>query len=266
MSTPTSDDQARRAIELHIAIDAPAAAVWEALTDPAQLANWFPPISSGSSAVGEKLLISWGPSMEWTTTVVAAEPNRHLRWVDDPSQPMAVDWSIEGRAGKTVVRLVHSGWSADASWDEQFDATNMGWRFFLFNLRHYLERHRGIHRTMVSERRPTTMPRVELWGRLMGPPGFAVNATARLRDGVGVRLQLGDDPQHLDIVHCTEPTHLWGTLPGLSDAVLFVEMEPGNPGYHCGVWLSVYGLADDRVTALREALKTLADTVFTAPD
>jgi uncharacterized protein YndB with AHSA1/START domain len=264
MTTPISETQTRRSIDLKVSIDAPTAAVWDALTDPAQLANWFPPISSGSSAVGGKLLISWGPSMEWTTTVVAAEPNRHVRWVDDPSQPLAVDWTIDGRGGKTVVRLVHSGWSAESTWDDQFDATNAGWSYFLFNLRHYLERHRGVRRAMVSERRPTTMSHAALWERLTGPEGFAVSAVghAKVRAGDRARIQLGRDPQRLDIAHCVAPKHLWGTLPGLSDAVLFIEMEPGNPGYHCGVWISTYGLSEERVKELREATAEIVEHIF----
>jgi uncharacterized protein YndB with AHSA1/START domain len=263
MSTPISEEQTRRTIDLQVAIDAPAAAAYEALTDPEQLANWFPPIASGSSAVGGTLLISWGPSMQWHTTVVAAEPNRRVRWVDDPSRPLAVDWSIEGRGGKTVVRLVHSGWSAESSWDDQFDATNAGWRYYLFNLRHYLERHRGERRVMVSERRAVTLPHAALWKRLVGPEGFAIGApSAKLGDGDRVRIQLGRDGQRLDIVHCAPPKLLWGTLPGLSDAVLFIEMEPGSPGYHCGIWISTYGLSLDRVTHLREAVTEIVNHVF----
>jgi uncharacterized protein YndB with AHSA1/START domain len=261
-----TDTGPRRAIELDVTVDAPAAAVYAALTDPAQLASWFPPVASGSSAVGGKLLISWGPALEWTTTVVTAEPNRHIRWVDDPSSPLAVDWWIEARGGKTLVRLVHSGWSADAGWDEQYDATSAGWQYFLFNLRHYLERHRGTRRVLVSARRPTTLPRAEVWDRLLGAAGFALNARDRsdVREDGRVLLQLGNDPQRFDIAHSVEPTHLWGTLPGLSDALLFVEMEPGNPGYNCGIWLSTYGLNAERTAVLQQALSAMAERVIPA--
>jgi uncharacterized protein YndB with AHSA1/START domain len=263
MTTPILDEQARRSIELNVSVDVPASAVWAALTDPKELSNWFAPTVSGSSEVGKTLCISWGSPIEWTTTVATADPNRHVRWVDDPSQPLAVDWSIEGRGGKTLLRLVHSGWSTEASWDEQYDATIAGWRYFLFNLRHYLQRHRGTRRTMISTRLPSTIPRAALWDRLMGPDGFALGVRdhAALREGDHVRLQLGADPQRLEIVHYAAPTHLWGTLPGLSDALLMIEMEPGVTEYHCGIWLSTYGLNGERLQSLRDAMATLTDRV-----
>jgi uncharacterized protein YndB with AHSA1/START domain len=54
------------------------------------------------------------------------------------------------------------------------------------------------------------------------------------------------------------PTHLAAVLPGLDDALLFIELESGAEAYHCGTYLSTYGLAAARVgeldTAFREFL------------
>jgi uncharacterized protein YndB with AHSA1/START domain len=256
--------QPTRSIQLEVTVGATADAVWSALTDPAELARWFPPMAKGSSGVGEKLLISWGPGMEWWTTVTVAEPGHHVQWVDDPAQPLVVDWRITGAGGTTSVRLVHAGWSASSDWDEQYDATKAGWTYFLFNLRHYLERHRGTPRRMVCARRPTRMSRTAAWERLMGPEGFAMADAdrARLRSGARAALHLGDEALPLEVAHCASPTHLWGRLPALNNGLLFVEMECGHDEYHCGLWLSAYGLAAERTATLDSALSALADRVF----
>src|SRR6185503_1839694 len=117
--TDQSGEKSSRDIELEIVVDAAPSVVWKALTTPEEIARWFPPISGGSaSTVGDKLLISWGEGFEWWTTVAAVEPERHVRLTDDleayakwvsgesDNPALAIDWFIESRGGKTVVRLV----------------------------------------------------------------------------------------------------------------------------------------------------------------
>jgi hypothetical protein len=54
-------------------------------------------------------------------------------------------------------------------------------------------------------------------------------------------------------------------LPELGRALLFVEMEGGPEPWHCGIWLSTYGLPAARVTALQESLARLADRTLGRP-
>jgi uncharacterized protein YndB with AHSA1/START domain len=274
MAPATSDQQPTRAMAFEIELPVPPDVVWNALTNPTELSRWFPPVVTGTAGVGHAFTFSWGPGMEWTSTAIVWEPGRHLRWVDDPAAyeaaersggvlPLAVDWSIKGRGGQTIVRLVHSGWGASSEWDDQYDATEAGWRFFLFNLRHYLTRHRGTPRTMISARRPATIARPALWDRLLGPEGLATRDARidTLEAGQRVALNLGSATQPLDVVECTAPRSLWGTLPGLSDALLFIEMEPGER-YHCGIWLSTYGVSPSVNLEIGRAVTALADRVL----
>src|SRR5581483_3380801 len=85
------------------------------------------------------------------------------------------------RKGKTVVRLVNSGFSMDAEWDDQYSATEAGWKYFLFNLKHYLERHAGTPRVQLSERRKSEQPRSEMWSRITSELLPSANS-ARLGD------------------------------------------------------------------------------------
>ena len=51
----------------------------------------------------------------------------------------ATEWLVEARDGGTcVVRLINSGFGSGAEWDAEYDATQSGWRLFLYNLRLYL--------------------------------------------------------------------------------------------------------------------------------
>lgn len=253
-----------RSITVEIEIDAPRDMVWRALTRPEEVARWFPPISGGSGdQVGGKLLISWGESLEWWTTVVAIEKEKHLRWVDDPAAyaaaekgetdkpAMAIDWYLETRDGKTVVRLVNSGFDASSDWDEQFDATEAGWKYFLFNLRHYLQRHPGTPRESVWERRKSPVSRDDLWNRLVA--GLSITPDT---------LALNGDTMPIVVEHQTRGRSLWIRIPALDDALLFVELESGRDDFHCGLWFSTYGVSSGKVAALRDGLRAAADRIF----
>jgi hypothetical protein len=199
-----------------------------------------------------------------------------VQWIDDPDAyaksisgesdkpAVALDWLIETRGGKTVVRLVHSGFGTSSDWDDNYNAMTAGWRYFLFNLRHYLEKHRGTPRVMVSERRASPVSREELWNRLTGPGGFAIShgpadtpATGETRSAT-----LAGQKAFAHVEHATWPSHLWLRFPELGDAILFVEAESGGESFQCGVWLSTYGLPDSRIGELRDGLRSIADRAF----
>src|SRR4029453_18294827 len=89
---------------------------------------------------------------------------------------LAVDYYLEVQGGRVRVRLVHSGFD-DSSWDDYIDGLDAGLTYFLFNLKHALERHRGVDRRQLSARfRATardgeTHPVFGANGFRGGPPG-----------------------------------------------------------------------------------------------
>jgi uncharacterized protein YndB with AHSA1/START domain len=236
-----------RDITLEVEVAVTPAEAWKALTDPAQIERWFPLKASGKAGPGESVTFSWGPGMEWTTRVKEWNPPAHVRWEDppDPSRPgvvSAIDFHVETRGGRTVVRLVHSGFDASADWDDQYTSTENGWRYFLMNLRHYLERHANTPRTMVWDRRKMTKPPAEVWNAIFEQPilGGVVDAA-------------------LDEV--SRERHAWGRIPSLNDALVFVELEGGPSAKegHIGVWISTYGVPAARTSALQNALTAALD-------
>ncbi|NKB88538.1 MAG: hypothetical protein GKS06_09985 [Acidobacteria bacterium] len=104
-----------RFVEKRIEFDAPIERVWDAITDPAQIAKWFPDeVEIDEMAAPERLV--------W-------------RWAKDPGTPLeettqtTVQWNLEPRdGGGTVLRLRESGFVSDddqlgndGGWDKELD-------------------------------------------------------------------------------------------------------------------------------------------------
>ena len=68
-----------RSIEASVEIDAPAPAVWRAITDGDAVANWFAPVASAEPGAGGHLTVSWGGDSEWTSRITVWKPDVHLR-------------------------------------------------------------------------------------------------------------------------------------------------------------------------------------------
>ncbi len=243
----TSEEQ--RILDVSIEVDAPASAVWRALTEADELTRWFPPMARVVPGVGGSIFLSWGEGVEGTATIEIWEPNRKLRVVEGP---MAIDYLIEARGEATVLRIVHSGFGADASFDDQYDATLGGWSYFLYNLKHYLERHRGQPRHMISVRLPLTGTREEAWPDLIGEGGLQLSMPGT-EPGSPYRMRLGNRTYSGSIIAVRPARSFAGTVSELNDGLLFVELESGGERWHCGLWLSVYGAQPD-VDVLRQGL------------
>jgi uncharacterized protein YndB with AHSA1/START domain len=147
-----------RSHETRIEIDAPVAAVWEAITEAAEIQKWFAPHMEVTPGVGGKMTASWGPGMEGTQLIEVWEPNRHLRLVEERAHThgctgeekahtapakLIVDYSLETENGRTVLRLVHAGFGMGAEWDGEYDRTRQGWPGFFRVLKYTLERQPG---------------------------------------------------------------------------------------------------------------------------
>lgn len=233
-----------RTLELHVDIDAPIEEAWKALTEGPGLANWFAPIGEVSGpGGGATVKTGWSEEMMITSKVEAWEPMRHVRWLDEsgwmgPGTALAADWHLSTEKGKTRVRLVQSAFGPSEGWDDLFEGIEVGWTYFLYNLRVYLERHRGRTRRMISERLPSPATRAAFWRHLTGG-GLA--GVPPLRRGGAVELDLAEGGTHKAVVEVLVPQRGLGLrIPGLGDALLFVEFEGKSDEFHVGYWLSVY--------------------------
>src|SRR6185436_10277114 len=128
-----------RNIELSVELDASPEAVFRAVTDGTELAKWLAPearVTPPSEGKKGSIWVSWGEGMGVEKPIeIWDAPRRMLHASGENAEtkaPLWVDFSIEAQAGgSTTLRLVHSGFSVGADWDDEFEAYERGWRLML---------------------------------------------------------------------------------------------------------------------------------------
>lgn len=233
-----------RTFETTLEIAAPVGAVWKALTDAKELVRWFPLEAEVEPRVDGRYWISWRNEWQGEHRIRIFEPERHLRttWStgvkESPPTELTVDYHLEGRGGRTVLRLVHSGFGRGAAWDEEFDGVSTGWTFELRSLRHYLERHPGRDRGAVFVVGPKSgLGGPQVWERVLRD-GLGAEPPAALAEGARYSLPVGDGETFTGtVLDCQPPRQLAGTVDGLDDGLFRVEVYAGRPH----LWLAVWG-------------------------
>lgn len=248
----TAEPRPGRTAEGRVDLDAPADRVWRALTEARELERWFPLEARVEPGVGGSLWMSWRNEYEWASEIRAWEPGRHLRisWggPEEAGEPAQVtDYFLEGAGGRTVLRVVTSGFPEDASWDDWVEATRKGWIFELESLRHYLERHAGRDRRVIYLRRRVEIGPDAAWSRLFGP------------DGLGDR-PLGGEPFDHD-----PPLQYASVASDPAGALFRASLEPchGIPGTRdVTLWLQAWGADDERMAGLETEWSSLLERLF----
>jgi len=260
-----SDDRkpTDRAIELTIDIDATLDEVWKALTTGEGIARWFAPHAAVTPGEGGSVSVGWDPNEMWDTPITVWEPLRRMQTASEmPSKEgrmvrLAIDYYLEAHGGRVRVRLVHSGFDDSASWDGYIDGLDAGWTYFLFNLKHALERHRGVARQQLSARFRTTARDGEEHP-VFGAKGLRVRPpVGGLRPGDACHLSLGGVEVDATVVVRHNARTIAFIVPAWSDALLFVEREGMKETHQIGVWLSLYGVPETTAAPLRQGLADL---------
>lgn len=102
-------------IDFRIATTAEPADAWQAVTDPARVAEWFTDATT-LGPVGSPYRLDFGDGSIVGGIVLAVDPGRSFahswRWEgSDASETTTVTWSVEPRpGGGSEIRLVHDGW------------------------------------------------------------------------------------------------------------------------------------------------------------
>ena len=179
----------RPSLDLTIDIDATLDEVWHALTTGEGIARWFAPYAAVTPGEGGSVSVGWDPKEMWDTADTVWEPLRHMQTASEmPSKDgrivrLAVDYFLEAHGGRVRVRLVHSGFDDSGSWDGYIDGLDAGWTFFLFNLKHALERHRGVDRQQtlctLSHDRARRRDSSSLWREWPAPAAPGRRTAAR---------------------------------------------------------------------------------------
>ncbi|HET9581499.1 MAG TPA: SRPBCC domain-containing protein [Gemmatimonadota bacterium] len=175
--TETSTDPTTRAVEASIEIDAEPEVVWNALTDARELERWFPLEARVEPGEGGSVFMSWKNEYAGESRITVWEPGRHLQitWgfsEDEKAITQYTDYHLEGAKGRTVLRVVTSGFPDDPAWDAWYEGTRQGWAYELVSLKRYLERHAGQDREVVYLRHRVRLGDRKAWDRLFGPGGL----------------------------------------------------------------------------------------------
>lgn len=272
-----------RAYETTIEIDAPPDVVWRALTDPTELTRWFPLQASVAPGVDGSVLYSWGGAWEWKNRIRFWEPGRRLQLVNaqsaaydaegkplpsaGPPVEVALDYQLEARGGRTVLRLVHSGFGTGAEWDDEVEGISNGWPFELRSLKHYLERHRARRRSVAWARVNAPTSVAEAWTRLIGREGLALEGVvaARREGGPYAVPSANGDSFEGAVLIVAPPRAFAGTLAPLNDGLFraSVERAAGQTSVH--LWASGWSVEPGAVQALERRMASLLERLFGAP-
>jgi hypothetical protein len=203
--------------------------------------------------------------------IAACEPPRRLRYAfgEDPAtgRPLWVDWEVRPPAregGATTLRMVHSGFARDAG--DELESTRRGWRVFLLNLRHYLERHAG----RSCRQRPfvirTPAARVEVWRHVVALDRHGKLA-AHEEKGARYHVAIGPHRSLSGTVEIFAPARdLALTIAELDEALLRISLEDAARGTMLYGVVLAFGdaapeaepLAAEIESALRAALRAHA--------
>ena len=242
-------------VEKQIEIAVPIEAVWKALTNGVELSRWFPLEAHVEPGVGGKISVSWGPESEGTAPIDAWEPNRRLQWTQSVAgQPIVIEFTLESRGGKTVVRIIQSSFATGADWeDEYFGSTDYGWGFMLVNLRHYLERHTGVPRMVAWPRFNVPMTRKTVYERLAAPVDIFVDGAQTLRAGepYSLRTAFGEIWSGR-VQFMAAPRGFCVSVESLNDALAWLTIEGSGSEHDAQMWFSTYGLPRVRVDEIEK--------------
>lgn len=267
--TDQEQNKQARLYEQVVEIDASPDSVWRAITEAEELMRWFPLEARVKPGPGGSMFLSWGSECQGEAPITVWEPGRRLQWTEFLTPPgtnidpvnVRVDFHIEGRGGKTVLRLVHSGMGPEERWDGYFDSISRGWKFELRGLKHYLERHAGRPRRVLWVRQRTDLPLEEVMRRVLGPEAQVLRGeTAGLGEGDACRLTfaappISGAPAALEGVVRVNglPKSFAMTAANLNEAYFRFEIEDMGAGLEAWLWLSTYELADETFAAIEQA-------------
>ena len=261
-----------RVVDLTIDIDATLDEVWQALTTGEGIARWFAPYAAVTPGEGGSVSVGWDPKEMWDTPITVWEPMRRMQTASEmPSKEgrvvrLAVDYYLEAQGGRVRVRLVHSGFDDSESWDGYIDGLDAGWTYFLFNLKHALERHSGVDRRQLSARFRTTARDGEAHP-VFGAKGLRVQpAVGGLRAGDACRLSLGGVEIDATVAVRRAPRTIAFLVPAWNDALLFVEREGLKETHQLGVWLSLYDVPETTAAPLGQGLADLQSALSDAKE
>lgn len=272
----------RKELELHADPDA----VWQAVATGPGISCWFYPTELEPRA-GGAIVQRFDGGAEERGRVTAYEPGRRLTY--GASQPgpdshaaeehaaeghtQAFEFLLEARAGgSTVLRFIHSGFSTDARFDDEYGTVDNGWDLFFGILAAYVEHFAGQPGASAQAMAQHAGPGQDAWARLAAglgldaaADGLAVGDAVTVSPGAGASMTGEVDV----LAHATKATGVGGHVLGLrsADGVARFAVEGREEG-PVSIWAARYVYGDSAAATARAAEAQLGRWVaelFPAP-
>ena len=121
-------------------IAVPAARVFQAVSAPAVLDQWWTKRSAGKPVLGSEYELGFGPGYDWRATVSQSIPDQRFEFKLVKAGPdwlgTRVGFQLSARKGLTQVRFHHTGWPEQ---NEHYRISCYCWAMYLRILKRYLE-------------------------------------------------------------------------------------------------------------------------------
>jgi len=122
-------------------IKASPSKVYDAVTNPDHLNNWWTLKCTGKPTIGGHYNLYFAPEYDWSAEVTKAE-NGHafeLKMKETMSdwQPTSFGFKLSAKDSHTRVSFYHKGWQTDGN---HFEHTSYSWALLLKGLKDYIEK------------------------------------------------------------------------------------------------------------------------------
>lgn len=137
-------------IEQSFYYDAPPEAIFEALTEPAQLTKWFVSKAKVELKKGGKVKFTWkgGHTMNGKVKRFTVGRKVAYGWRDNlgkgkEAKTLAV-FEISKKGTGSMLKLTHGGFGDSKAWIELYGGIQSGWAYYLMNLKSVLSQGRDL--------------------------------------------------------------------------------------------------------------------------
>ena len=124
-----------------LVISASVSKVFEAVSHPEHLVNWWPLKCSGTPSVGETFNFNFGSGYNWFGEVTGYAANKafHIKMtVSDPDwDPTSFGFDLEAFDDSVLLKFWHKGWPAC---NEHYRRSSFCWAILLKGLKNYVEK------------------------------------------------------------------------------------------------------------------------------
>ena len=253
------NESATRSIDESLLIDASPEAVWEAFTSAEQIVNWFALRSDSAPGVGGYIGLSWDLKDQepGRCQITHWKEHEYLRmtWRDDPGgeHELPVELWLKPQDGGTALRLVHSGFLSDTSWDDEYDAHQRGWQYELRSLKYYLEQRAGLPRRHVLQLFEMDASFADAYAAIVGGSrGFRSQPeTAAIGDPIALTLPDGRTTSG-EIIYLHAGKDFVVTADVLDGGMFRISLDRYNGKIRLWVWAFSWTLPEDEIRPLIE--------------